>query len=418
MSSAGVQATDTRSLRRIAVVAASIYLTMAANGSMLLLVVGLKQVAADLDWPRSVPSLANALLYIGSGFGGIVMGYWFDRSGVAPVTFVGTTMMGLAAILTSQVHTAWQLYLIYGLMMGLLGNAAIYGPLVLNVMSWFRKRRGFAVGLIAAGQGIGGTLWPMVFRHFNETAGWRETFFWFGVFVLLTAVPLTLTLKYKRATRVKPASDAQKTASDDSEEPEPVKLQPWLVQTVLCMAIVGCCVAMAMPLAHLFAHTSDLGHPTARAAEMLAVSLLIATVARMLVGSLVIDRLGGLRSLLIFSGCQAAAIALYAGVESLPMLYVVSVLFGIGYGGTMLSYPLLVRDYLPRNQSGRRLGIVLLFGALGMALGGWLAGVIFDYSGAYAPAFLVGAGFNVFNLLLVLALLIRVRNARLQTVTG
>ena len=166
---------------------------------------------------------------------------------------------------------------------------------------------------------------------------------------------------------------------------------------------------MAMPVAHLVAHASDLGHATARAAEMLAVALLTSTVIRLVVGTLVVDRYGGLVALLVFSALQAAALLLYAAVDGLLALYTVSVLFGIGYGGISICYPVLVREYLPRAEAGRRLGVILLFGTFGMALGGWLAGHFFDLTGSYTPAFLTGAAFNVANLIIVVGLLIRTR---------
>ena len=150
----------------IAVLVVSTYLVMTANGGMFLLVVNLKQMAGDFDWPRTVPSLAYALFFAGTGVGGIAMGYWFDRSGAGPVTLLGLAMIGAGAVLVSSIDSRWHLYLVYGLMIGLLGYASIYGPLCINVMRWFEHRRGFAVGLVTAGEGIGGTIWPPVFRHF------------------------------------------------------------------------------------------------------------------------------------------------------------------------------------------------------------------------------------------------------------
>ena len=407
-------------LRRTLVVIASMYLIMIATGGMLLLVVGLKQIAQDFDWPRSVPSLAYACLFIGTGFGGIIMGHWFDRSGAGPVTLLGTIMIGSGAILSGMVEAHWQLYLIYGVMMGLLGQATIYGPLVLNVMSWFEHRRGFAIGLVTAGQGLAGAIWPPVFRHFNESAGWRETFFWFGLFVLVTSVPLTFLLR-RRTIGAKLECVEEHSVAGLMPTALPrisLGLPSWLVQTSLCLAIVGCCVSMSMPLAHIVAHTSDLGHSTARAAEMLAVALVTATVVRLTAGTLLVDRAGGLISLLVFSALQTAALALYAVVDGLLALYLASVVFGLGYGGINMCYPLLVRDHLAPTESGRRLGVVLLFGALAMALGGWLAGYIFDFTGSYAPAFLVGVAFNATNLVLILLLYGRSRGAGLHAVTA
>ena len=398
----------------VAVLVVSTCLVMAANGGMFLLVVSLKEIAGDFGWPRTVPSLAYALFFAGTGLGGIAMGWWFDRSGAGPVTLLGLTMIGAGAVLASSIGSPWQLHFVYGVMIGLLGYASIYGPLTINAMRWFEHRRGLAVGLVTAGEGIGGTIWPPVFRYFNETAGWRSTFLWFGVFVLVTALPLSVVLWRRRPARAAGSGDeGGRIAAPHPEGPatamRPIRLSPFTIQTALCLAIVGCCVSMATPVAHLVAHASDLGHPTARAAEMLAVALFTSTVIRIAGGALVVDRFGGLVALLVFSALQTAAMLFYAMVDGLAALYAVSVLFGIGYGGINICYPVLVREHLPAAEAGRRLGVILLFGTLGMALGGWLAGHVFDSTGGYTPAFLIGAAFNAANLVIVLALIRRTR---------
>ena len=398
----------------IAVLVVSTYVVMTANGGMFLLVVSLKQMAGDFNWPRTVPSLAYAFFFAGTGIGGIAMGYWFDRSGAGPVTLLGLTMIGTGAVLASLIDSRWQLYLVYGVMIGLLGYASIYGPLSLNAMRWFEHRRGFAVGVVTAGEGIGGTIWPPVFRYFNETAGWRDTFLWFGVFVLVTALPLSVVLWRRMPTRETGSRDVDGRIVDSHAEAPTIRkraisLSTFATQTALCLAIVGCCVSMAMPVAHLVAHASDLGHATARAAEMLAIALFTSTVIRLVGGALIVDRFGGLVALLVFSGLQTAAMLFYAVVDGMLALYTVSALFGIGYGGISICYPVLVREHLPPAELGRRLGVILLFGTLGMALGGWLAGYIFDSTGRYTPAFLVGATFNVANLIIVLGLINRTR---------
>ena len=268
-----------------------------------------------------------------------------------------------------------------------------------------------------------------MFRYFNETAGWRDTFLWFGVFVLVTALPASVVLWRRmprrdagsrnagarnagirgKESRGKGGRGADAQAGAPAPPVRAIRLSTFAIQTAICLAIIGCCVSMAMPVAHLVAHASDLGHATARAAEMLAVALLTSTVVRLLVGALVVDRFGGLAALLVFSALQTAGLLLYAVADGLLALYAVSVLFGIGYGGINICYPVLVREHLPQAEAGRRLGVILLFGTLGMALGGWLAGYLFDATGSYTPAFLAGAAFNVTNLVIVLGLIRRTR---------
>lgn len=394
---------------RYVVLLVSIYLVLSANGGMFALAVGLKQIALDFGWPRSVPSLAFSCLFLGTGVGSIVMGYWFDRSGPGPVTALGMTMVGAGAVLAGMVSTEWQLYAIYGVMMGLLGQAAVIGPLAVNVMRWFEHRPGFAVGLLAAGTGLAGTIWPPIFRYCNEHSGWRTTFLLFGVFVLLSALPLTTFLWRRLPVRtVQP--DLRARDRSGAAPPTTVRglgLSNAKLQAALCLAMLACCVPMSIPLGHLIAHASDLGHPNARAAEMLAVALFAATVVRLAGGALVVDRFGGLAALLLFSIVQMVALLLYAVVEARLALYSVSVLFGMGYGGIAMCYPVIVREHLPAAEAGRRFGLVLLFGAIGMALGGGLGGYLFDLTGSYSPAFLVGAAFNVLNLGIVFALISR-----------
>ena len=398
----------------IEVLVVSTWLVMTATGGLFLLAVSLKQMVGDFGWPRAVPSLAYAFFFAGSGIGGIVMGWWYDRSGAGPVTLLGLTMIGTGAMFAGSIDSRWQLYLVFGVMIGLLGSASIYGPLSINVMRWFRHRPGFAVGVVTAGEGIGGTLWPPVFRYFNETVGWRDTFLWYGVFVLITALPASVVLWRSMSGREAGSRDeGGRSADPHADAPatpvRAIRLSTFAIQTAICLAIIGCCVSMAMPVAHLVAHASDLGHATARAAEMLAVALLTSTVIRFVGGALVVDRYGGLVSLLVFSALQASALLFYAVVDGLLALYAVSVLFGIGYGGISICYPVLVREHLPRAEAGRRLGVIVLFGTLGMALGGWLAGYIFDSTGSYMPAFLAGAAFNVTNVIIVVGLIIRTR---------
>ena len=398
-----------RHLFPIAVLLVSTYLVLVASGGMFLLVVSLKQIAGDFDWPRVVPSFAYALLFVGTGLGGIVMGYWFDRSGAGPVTLLGMTMLGAGAILAGSIDSEWQLYLVYGVMMGLLGYATVYGPLSINVMRWFEARRGLAVGLVTAGESIGGTVWPPVFRYFNETVGWRDTFLWFGVFVLVTALPLNAVLWRRMPKRDQARDEGARAFGSEGEAPairqRAIALSSFAIQAAFCLAIVGCCVSMAIPVAHLVSHASDLGHATARAAEMLATALLAATVVRFVGGAFVVDRFGSLVALLGFSSLQTAALLCYVAVDGMLALYAVSVLFGLGYGGISICYPVLVREYLPPAQAGWRLGVVLLFGTFGMGFGGWLAGYIFDWTGGYTPAFLVGAAFNAANLVVLLVLI-------------
>ncbi|MDP6708843.1 MAG: MFS transporter [Alphaproteobacteria bacterium] len=401
---------------RHVMLAASVLLFLVGMGGMFLLVVALKPMALDFGWPRTVPSLAFSLQFIGGGTGGILMGYWMDRAGAGRPAILGAIMLGTGTMLASRVDNMWELYLIYGVMLGFLGQSTLFTPLMTNVTLWFRENRGMALGIVASGQSIAGVVWPPVFRYFNDAIGWRETFFWYGALVLATMLPLSLLLQRRPPLPelMRPAGEVPAKTARGRRRPGLAALggiSPNRLQLALCTAIVGCCVAMSLPLGHIVAHTSDLGFPLARGAEMLSLILGGSFLSRAFGGFMIIDRFGGLRSLFVFSGLQAAGMGLYAVVGDLVGLYLVSFLFGLGYGGINMCYPSIIRDFLPAGEAGRRMGLVTLFGAFGMAIGGWLGGFVFDLWGTYTPAFLIGMTFNVANLAIVLTLVRLYRNS-------
>lgn len=401
---------------RYLVLFASFMMLAVGTGSMFALAVTLKDIAAEFGWPRTVPSLGYSLQFIGAGIGGIAMGHWLDRSGMSKPALIGAVMIGSGAIVTSQIDSAWQLYMAYGLMMGLLGHATLFAPLLANVTRWFIHKRGMAVGVVASGQTIAGVFWPPVLGYFNATIGWRETFLWYGVFALAVMLPLALVFQRSPDSGKRPApalpeghagTSAGIRATETAAQPA-LSIKPARLQVVLCFAIIGCCMAMSMPLAHLFAHATDLGHAPARAAEVLAVMLAASTVGRLFGIGFLCERFGGLGALFMFSALQAVTLAMLIFVDSLIALYVVSAFYGLGYAGVIPCYAITIREHLPPAESGRRTATVLFFGLIGMAGGGALAGGIFDLTGGYAVAFAIGVVFNIGNLAVIGALLHRI----------
>jgi MFS family permease len=402
------------------VLLASVLLFLVGMGAMFQLAVSLKPMADDFGWPRAVPSIAFSLQFLGSGLGGIVMGFWMDRAGAAKPVMLGALMMGTGAMLASRVGNEWELYLIYGVMLGLGGQATLYTPLMTNVMLWFADRRGMALGVVASGQSVAGVLWPPVFRYFNDSFGWRETFFWYGLFAFLTMTPLALVLRRRpEVAGLSGPATVPRPRRLEAPKPRPVqvlgRLNARQLQFCLQGAILGCCVAMSLPLGHIVAHTSDLGHPLARGAEMLSIILGASFFSRVFGGSMIVDRFGGLRALFVFSGLQAAGLGLFALVDGLLGLYLVSALFGLGYGGINMCYPSIIREYLPASEAGRRTGMVVLFGAFGMAIGGWVGGQMYDLTGGYTVAFLIGFAFNLANLAIVASLIHCSRSPRVAS---
>lgn len=243
------------------VVVASVMAITVGGAAYYIPIVSLKLIAAEFDWPRAIPALGFSLTIFGSGIGGVYMGRWSDRVGMAPPLVFGTLMIALGCVLSSYATGIWTFLIAQGLFIGLLGNGALYGPLVANVTRWFDRRRGLAVGMVATGQTLAGAFWSPVFRVMAEWYGWRLTFVYYGAFMVVTMLPIAL----------------------------------------------------------------------------------------------------------------------------------------------------IVREFFSSTGLGQRMGVVILFGTIGMALGSWMAGYIHDQTGGYAQAFVVGSAFNVVNILIVAYLVWRRR---------
>ena len=391
------------------VILASLAISMVAQAAPNILFVTLKPVASSFDWPRAMPSMAVSLLMLGTGVGGIFMGWWMDRRGIMYPVLFGGTMISVGAMMMASAQGVWGVFVACGIFMGLFGQAAMIAPLIANATRWFDRNRGLAVAIIASSQGVAGAVWAPITRSLSEEFGWRLTYHYYGWFALLTIVPLAFVLK--RAPPINPPSEADRSSARGQSRV--LDLPATSVQTLLCLAAVGCCAGMAMPIVHLISHTTDLGYSSVHAAQLFSLLFAVAFVSRILFG-LLADKIGAARTQLIGSSCQAVMLLTFALVSSLPALYVAAALFGIGFAGIMPCYALLIRQWFPQTDVGWRVAMLYLFAALGMALGGWLGGVVFDYFGSYRNAFLLGFAFNVMNLFVISGLYWRSLRLRLQ----
>jgi predicted MFS family arabinose efflux permease len=258
------------------------------------------------------------------------------------------------------------------------------------------------VGIVASGNYVGGTIWPPLVNWGTQVTGWRTTHIAIGIFC---AVTMTLVLLVLRA-RIGGA-----TLRDHENAPPPrvdLRLSTNTLTTLLCVASISCCVAMAMPQVHIVAYCGDLGYGVARGAEMLSLMMAFGVVSRIGSGFLA-DRIGGIRTLLIGSVAQGFALLFYLFFDGLTSLYVISAMFGLFQGGIVPSYAIIVRESMPAREAATRVGIVILASVFGMSFGGWVSGVIFDATGSYAAAFLNGLGWNALNIAIMVSLLIRAR---------
>jgi MFS family permease len=362
-------------------------------------VVALPAVQADFGIARGEASLPFTLTMFGFGIGGVVMGRLADRFGIIIPVLLGAVALGAGYGLSGIAGGIVTFALAQGLLG--LGCAATFGPLMTDMSHWFARRRGIAVAIVSAGNYVGGTIWPPLVQHFISTEGWRATQIGIGVICIVTLMPLSLLLRRRAPLLHSAASNATAAGKLGT-----LGISANALMVLLFIAGIACCVAMAMPQVHIVAYCGDLGYGPARGAEMLSAMLGFGIISRIASG-FIADRIGGVATLLLSSVLQGVALLLYMFFDGLFSLYVISALFGLFQGGLVPMYAIIVREYFALQEAGTRLGLVLLATLGGMALGGWLSGVIFDWTGSYQAAFLNGLGWNLVNVSIVAWLLFR-----------
>ncbi|MGJ3260221.1 MAG: MFS transporter [Rhodospirillales bacterium] len=388
--------------RRLAV---SLALSTVGGIGLWSVVVTLPVIEAEFGIDRGGASLPYTATMIGFAVGGIVMGRLADRFGIFIPLLVGTAMLAVGYVAASQAESLLTFMLAQSLLIGMMGSAATFGPLVADVSLWFERRRGIAVGIVASGNYLSGTIWPPILSAAIQTVGWREAHVWIGVTCVVLMLPMAFYLRRRADTSDRPNILGKKIGD------RPDDMSPRTVQVLLIIAGLACCIAMSMPQVHIVAYCGDLGFGVARGAEMLSLMLGLGVVSRIASG-FIADKIGGLGTLLLGSALQCAALFFYLPFDGLVSLYVVSALFGLSQGGIVPSYALIVRQYFPAREAGARVSLILMVTVLGMAAGGWMSGEIFDLTGSYQAAFINGIGWNLLNMSIAFWLLMKWRQAQ------
>jgi len=374
---------------------AALFTMLMAFGAAWITVVALKDIAAEVNGIRSIPALASALAWLGSGVGGILMGRLADKVGTRWTVICGALMIGLGLVI-STLGPPWPLWVGHGLFIGLIGLGGINAPMYIYVSRWFDRRRGSALALISSGSYLAGAMWPPLFERVIADFGWRQTMLWYGALEIVVIIPLAITYFSAPPEVIHPVASTDGTGA----RARVLGWPPNVVFAVMCVAAVLCCIPMAMPQGHLVAFCSDLGIASSTGALMLSVLLGTAFLSRQIWGA-ISDRIGGLATVLIGSGWQAASMTALLLTQNDVGLFTVAAAFGLGFSGIIPAYVLALRELFPASEASWRIPTLLLFSGCGMALGGWLAGLLYDHFGYYAPAFAAGIGANILNLVFV-----------------
>ena len=380
-----------------------IIMTMGSS-CMYVVAVVLPDVQAEFGVSRSDASLPYTLMMIGFGVGGLFMGRLTDRFGITLTLLVGSVGVLGGFIWAGLAGSILSFTLAHGIMLGLLGASTTFAPLVADTSLWWNKRRGIAVAVCASGNYLAGSIWPTLTQHGVETIGWRQTYIGLGIVCGVSMALLAFLM------RQRPPADQLAAAgrAKETQTQRPFGLRMGQAQMLLCVAAVACCVAMSMPQVHIVAYCVDLGFGPARGAEMLSL-MLFCGIASRLISGVICDRIGGVRTLLLGSVLQGVALLMFLPFNGLVSLYLISAMFGLFQGGLVPSYAIIVREHFPAKEAGARVGSVMMASLLGMALGGWLSGKIFDLTGSYNAAMINGVAWNFLNIAIAGWLFMRVR---------
>ena len=366
-------------------------------------VVALPAIQTEFGVDRADASLPYTLTMLGFGFGGVLMGRLADRFGIAIPLALGTLSLGLGYLAVGHADSLWQVAIAQGLLIGG-GCSVTFGPLMADISHWFMRRRGIAVALAASGNYLAGTIWPPVVQHFIAAAGWRATHIGIGLFLIVghAAADLACCGGGSRPTTPTPPAPRPRAGRPSCRS-----------RRSRCKC---CCASPALPAAWrcrcrrciIVAYCGDLGYGVARGADML--SLMLGLRHRQP------DRLG-LHRRPHRRRAHAAARLGAARRGAVALSAVRRPVLALRDLGAVRPVPGRHRAELrhhrarifPAKQASTRVGLVIMATLVGMALGGWMSGAIFDLTGSYQAAFLNGIAWNLLNVTIMTFLLLRSR---------
>jgi MFS family permease len=356
----------------------------------------MKPFEDEFGWLRAQVSMAYTLLTVGAAVGGIIWGSLSDRIGARSIGFFGAFAISAGLMALRWQSDLTTLYLLYFLI-GFAGFACLFTPMIALAGLWFNARKGLAIGIVTAGGALGQGIVPYVTRLMITEVGWRDAALYLGLGYLVILVPLMFLL---RPAPVLLPSTGPSPASNDNLWGLPHTLTiPWLA-----LAGVFCCICMAVPLVHLVPLGIDLGCSPQTAAGLL-LSLMVAGVFGRLFFGWLADRIGGLRSYFLASLAQTLVVFWFTQTASIALLYQLSVLFGFGFAGVMTCLLICAREAAPLRISGTAMAIVSTTAWIGMGIGSYQGGYLYDASGSYVLSYANAALAGIMNLAVVLGLI-------------
>jgi MFS family permease len=377
------------------VVAAGMLLTCIGMGSIFSLAVFLQPIAADTGWTRTGISTAATLDFLFMGATALLWGMMSDRFGTRVVVLSGSVLLGAGLVAASRATTLLEFQLLFGIVLGSAAGS-FYAPMMAVATGWLEHRRNLAAALVSAGMGIGSMTISPIAGWLLVAFDWRAAMLMIGIGAWALLIPAALLVRQPPVAAAA-AGDSPAPASGGERDYPLSGMQALLTPQLAAIALThfACCAAHSGPLFHMVTYATLCGLPPMLAVSVFSLAGFSGLGGRIGLG-MIADRIGAKPTLVAGLLVQALAIGAYLFVGALGEFYTLSVVFGLAYGGVMPIYAVLVRDYFGPRIMGTTFGAVSMFASLGMALGPWAGGFVFDVYGSYAwlyiGSFAIGLG--------------------------
>ena len=358
-------------------VAAGALMTCAAIGVVFSLAVFLEPMGADTGWSRAGISAAMTLAFLSMGLAGFGWGALSDRYGPRRVVLAGIALLGLASILASRAATLLAFQATFGILIGVAAGA-FFAPIIAATSVSFEKRRGLAIALVSAGMGVAPMTIAPLAGWLVTLVGWRQTMLGIGVGTWVLLLPFVYFIRSVPVAG--PGTGMQRDDGTESTAKRALRSRAFLV---LAGAFFACCAAHSGPIFHTVSYAIGCGLPMVAAVTIYSMEGAAGLGGRLLFGVLA-DRYGAKPVLVTGLLVQAFAAVSYLAVNQLGGFYAVAIVFGAAYGGTMPLYAALAREAFSPRILGTVLGAATMVSSLGMALGPYVGGWLYDRFGSYA----------------------------------
>ena len=389
-----------------------IIFTMSVIGTagMWSVVIIMPSIQNEFSLDRAASTYPYVATMFGYGIGNIIIGRLLDKIGIRkPIIFA--LILLVASYLLSVLATNVFWLSIIQFFLGF-SAAAFFGPMMADISKYFYTRKGLAVSLVASGQHLCGAIWPFLIKDYLVEGEWKNAHF-FIAFVCSTCIPILVFFLSDKKVK---SRDIPKNFEKQDNVNTSVKLSisNKQIQILLMFAGVFCCVAMSVPQVHIVPLCIDFGYGLAVGTEILSFMLFAAVTSRILFGFLS-DRIGPIQTLILGSSLQAISLSMFLPFNSQLSLYIIAVFFGLSQGGIVPIYAVIISKFLPANEVAERVGFLIFATIIGMSLGGWVSGEIFDHTNSYELAFLNGIFWNIINVsIMVYLYLIYIKSRRVN----